>query len=201
MAYKIYLAGPDVFLEDWRAVSDAKKALCRSYGFEGVFPLDGVLEKPRSKRQFGYQISRANETLMRNCDLIIANMTPFRGPSMDVGTAFEMGFMRGLGKPVLGYSNVKGNLLSRTVAHLGKKAAKRKGAKGVIEDDFGMMIEDFGLVDNLMLDGAVDSSGVKVVTTASPVRARYSDLRGFEQCLKRATALFRRKSRLRRTSP
>jgi nucleoside 2-deoxyribosyltransferase len=194
---RVYLAGPDVFREDWRAVSDAKKALCRSYGFDGVFPLDGAIKKQRSKRQFGYAISRANEKLMQSCDLIIANMTPFRGPSMDVGTAFEMGFMRALGKPVLGYSNVKGNLVSRTVAHLGKKAVRRKGAKGVLEDNFGMAIEDFGLADNLMLDGAVHGSGAKVIT-ASSERTRFSDLRGFEQCLKQAKALFGQKSRRRR---
>jgi nucleoside 2-deoxyribosyltransferase len=143
---RIYLAGPDVFLENWRAVADAKKALCRAYGFEGVFPLDNAVKKHRSKRQFGFRISRANEKLMTSCDLVIANMTPFRGPSMDVGTAFEMGFLRGLGKPVLGYSNVKGNLLDRTVAQLGKKATKRKGAPGILEDAFGLFIEDVGLV-------------------------------------------------------
>jgi nucleoside 2-deoxyribosyltransferase len=112
---------------------------------------------------------------------------------MDVGTAFEMGFMRGLGKPVLGYSNAVGNLVSRTVAHLGKKAVKRKGVKGVIEDHFGMAIEDFGLVDNLMLDGAVHGSGAKVVTTPSPDRARFAELQGFEQCLRQAEALLGRK--------
>ena len=41
---------------------------------------------------------------MRSCDLLIANLTPFRGVSMDSGTAFEVGFMRALGRPVLGYT-------------------------------------------------------------------------------------------------
>ena len=39
---------------------------------------------------------------MRSCQLCIANLTPFRGVSMDSGTAYEVGFMRALGRPVLG---------------------------------------------------------------------------------------------------
>ena len=32
---------------------------------------------------------------MQGCDAMIVNLTPFRGPSADVGSAYEMGFMRG----------------------------------------------------------------------------------------------------------
>ena len=35
-----------------------------------------------------FQQARANEDLMRSCDALIANLTPFRGVSMDAGTAF-----------------------------------------------------------------------------------------------------------------
>ena len=42
---------------------------------------------------------------MRSCDAAVANLTPFRGVSADAGTAFEVGFMRALGRPVLGYTN------------------------------------------------------------------------------------------------
>ena len=53
----------------------------------------------------GLAISRTMETLMRGCDLMIVNLTPFRGPSADVGSAYEMGFMRALGRPIFAYSN------------------------------------------------------------------------------------------------
>ena len=41
---------------------------------------------------------------MHSCDALVANLTPFRGVSADAGTAFEVGFMRALGRPVLGYT-------------------------------------------------------------------------------------------------
>jgi nucleoside 2-deoxyribosyltransferase len=36
---------------------------------------------------------------------MIVNLTPFRGPSADVGSAYEMGFMRALGRPIFAYSH------------------------------------------------------------------------------------------------
>ncbi len=114
---RIYLAGPEVFLPDALAVGAHKAALCAEHGLEGVFPLDAGLDlaglaKPEQARR----ISAANEGLMRSCAGLIANLTPFRGVSMDAGTAFEVGFMRALGRPVLGYTNVTADYRERAEA-------------------------------------------------------------------------------------
>ena len=94
-APRVYLAGPDVFLPQPKAFAARKKALCSAYGFEGVFPLDADIEAHGlDKHELALRISRANETLIRSCQLLIAHVTPFRGPSCDVGTAYEMGFAR-----------------------------------------------------------------------------------------------------------
>ena len=53
----------------------------------------------------GLAISRAMERVMQGCDAMIVNLTPFRGPSADVGSAYEMGFMRALGRPIFAYTN------------------------------------------------------------------------------------------------
>jgi hypothetical protein len=37
---------------------------------------------------------------MRSCDAIIVNLAPLRGPRADAGSAYEMGFMRALGRAV-----------------------------------------------------------------------------------------------------
>ena len=59
---------------------------------------------PTEQRELA--ISRAMERLMQGCDAMIGEIpTPFRGPSTDVGSAYEMGFMRALGRPILAYSN------------------------------------------------------------------------------------------------
>src|SRR6476620_11538350 len=82
-----------------------KQDICRQHGLEGLFPLDGSppgdAGEPLSRRIF-----RANTALMDQADVIIANLTPFRGPSADAGTVYELGYMLGKGDRLcLGYSN------------------------------------------------------------------------------------------------
>jgi nucleoside 2-deoxyribosyltransferase len=43
--------------------------------------------------------------MMDEADAIIANLTPFRGPGADPGTAYELGAMAARRKFCLGYSN------------------------------------------------------------------------------------------------
>ena len=134
------------------------------------------------------QISADNEDLIRSCNLLIANLTPFRGPSADVGTAYEIGFARALGLPIYAYSNVVGSLLERTRGALGAQVKERGG--GGLEDADGMLLEDFDCIDNLMLDGALEASGTKIVVNVVPAGRRYVDLAGFEACLKLAAGQF-----------
>jgi nucleoside 2-deoxyribosyltransferase len=184
MAPRVYLAGPDVFLPDPMAVAERKKQLCRAYGFEGVFPLDAELDlgalEPRAA---GLAISRANEELIRGCQLLIAQVTPFRGPSADVGTAFEMGFARALGLPVYAYTNVQTDFTARTREFVRTTRAR---SDQVIEDPDGMAIENFGLADNLMLVGAVEHSGGALVGLDAPASSRFTGLVAFQQCLRLA---------------
>jgi nucleoside 2-deoxyribosyltransferase len=184
---RIYLAGPDVFLPAAAALFAAKRKLCAESGFVGVAPVDSETDLAvLPKHAAAMQISADNEDLIRSCDLVIANLTPFRGPSADVGTAYEMGFARALGLPVYAYSNVAGSLLERTRAALGAQVGERPA--GGLEDADRMLIEDFDCVDNLMLDGAVEASGTQIVINPTPAERRFVDLAGFEACLKLATA-------------
>jgi len=148
---RIYLAGPEVFLPDALAAGAEKKRLCDEHGFEGVFPLDAEIEAA-SPRATGIAISAANEALIRSCDLVIANMTPFRGPSADVGTAYEMGFARALGKPVLAYTESVESFAPRTRAFLLERGALAPDGE---RETNGTSIEAFELADNLMLAGAL----------------------------------------------
>src|SRR5271154_3334226 len=107
----VYLAGPDVFFPNAIETLAAKKALCERYGCAGLPPLDAELG--RSGKPTSGGIFERNLILMRKADLIIANLSPFRGVSADPGTAFELGWFDGVGKPVYGYSNVAANLETR----------------------------------------------------------------------------------------
>lgn len=175
---KIYLAGPEVFLDDARRLGDLKVELCRRYGFTGLFPLDG--EPVMAGQGMSAAIFAANLDLIRQADAVVANLTPFRGLSADPGTAFEIGFGLALGKRVAGYSNQPGDLLGRARQSIGPAPAA--GGEATLMAD-GMHVEDFGLFDNLMLAEALEKSGLPVfqaqVSPADPMR----DLSLFERTL------------------
>lgn len=181
---RIYLAGPDVFLRDAHALAARKKQLCREQGFEGAFPFDTILDFTNlTQRDKAMRIYASDVALMDSCDICIAHMTPFRGPSMDVGTAYEMGYMRAQGKLVLGYTNVVGDIGARTAAFFGGPSKLAKRDSGVLEDPEQLMVEGMGMIDNLMLDGGVITSGFEIEVTDVPAAERYRDTRGFERCL------------------
>jgi nucleoside 2-deoxyribosyltransferase len=126
------------------------------------------------------------ERIMRGCDAIVVNLTPFRAPSADVGSAYEMGFMRALGRPIFAYSNDDRAFLDRVTAHCGGHVRVRP--TGEDEDLDGMAIEPFGLHDNLMLIGGVIASGGCIVTGAAPHAERCTSLTEFERCVIQAAA-------------
>lgn len=189
MTARIYLAGPEVFLREAAQLYEAKKQICQQFGFEALSPLDDLPAfETMPKVEAGLSISAANETKMKACDLLIANITPFRSPSADVGTAYELGFMRALGKPVLAYANVDKNFHHRTIEFLDGRVTPRDET-GLMEDHTGMLLEDFDLVDNLMLDGAVLASGAQVILVDAEAENRFTDLNGFRQCVEMAAKL------------
>ncbi len=143
---RIYLAGPDVFFPDQARRAAGMKAACARHGMVGVFPLDPPatpLPMPAEAPEW-LRIHLANEAHIRSCDALVANITPFRGASADPGTAWEMGFMRALGRPVLAWTEEERDYRAR------------------VSPD-GLAVEDFGLADNLMLAGGVALSGGAVL--------------------------------------
>ncbi len=175
---KIYLAGPEVFLDDARELGALKIELCRRYGFIGLFPLDG--EPIMAGKGMSAAIFAANLELIRQADAIIANLTPFRGLSADPGTAFEIGFGVALGKKVAAYSNLPGDLLGRACESIGP--ASVIGSAPTLMAD-GMHVEDFGLFDNLMLAEALEMSGLPVFQAQAAPVDPMRDLSLFERTL------------------
>jgi nucleoside 2-deoxyribosyltransferase len=190
MTMRVYLAGPDVFLREAKALATAKCELCKRYGLIGVSPIDNIIDfSGLSKRETALRIAQTNEELIRGCSLVIANVTPFRGPSADVGTVYEMGYARGLGRPVFAYTNEGGNLLTRMTEDTNFKLTQDR--LGRYEDEHHMHIEDFDCFDNLMLLGAVyDGGNFRVVQNPVPKERHYTDLEGFEECLRLAAEIF-----------
>ena len=184
---RVYLAGPDVFVPEPVATGEAKKAriaeLSRrnDWPFElvGIYPLDARIPDFKPDFDTGIRIYRANIEFMERADAVAANMVRFRGPSMDVGTAFEMGYMRGLGKPVFAYYDARpfygrdespGTFADRVREHCGVSAEDPR------VDGDGHTIEDFHMADNLMMVGALESGAGRIAANFDEVVMQIAEL-------------------------
>jgi nucleoside 2-deoxyribosyltransferase len=163
---RVYLAGPDVFQRDAKALGAAKREICARHGLIGCFPLDNDLAPGRGLAR---RIYDANIAMMEGCDAIIANLTPFRGPNADDGTAFELGWFAARGRPMMAYLNDPRLLFERTTSTDGWDA----------EDQ---LVENFGWPLNLMLIASVEAAGGSVIRGAGKGDPR-RDLTAFEDCV------------------
>lgn len=149
---KLYLAGPDVFRENAAHYFKVMKEMCTDYGFIGLSPFDSEAPMGSTSANIFY----SNVKLIDKCDIVVANIDPFRGPNVDDGTAFEIGYAYAANKPVWGYTSVCGIEL-KEVSDIWE-----------IEDVNYPHVEDFGLSRNLMICHSIDKHG-KILDTFSDV--------------------------------
>ena len=174
---RVYLAGPEVFLPDAVDIVRRKVELCTRHGLIGLYPLDNAID-PTAKGA-SLRIFRGNEAMMIEADAMIANLTPFRGPSADAGTVYELGYMAGRGKLCLGYSNDP-----RSYADRVRELTDVSSRDGRLIDAQELTVEDFGLTDNLMIVHALDLHGCTLVTPRQAPADIWHDLGAFETCVR-----------------
>lgn len=146
---KIYLAGPDVFEKDSIELGIEYVKLCQKYGFEGLYPLDNVVNFNQEKQKIAQDIFIANKNMIDSCDIVIANLNSFRGKESDSGTVWECGYAYALGKEVYGYISRSGNYIDQFNNE--EKTLEDK----TYYDVNGKVIEDFNYPLNLMLSCSV----------------------------------------------
>lgn len=189
MALKVYIAGPEVFFPNGKEIIARKGELARRYGFEAnTF---GGGDYPSEKFAFGVAISKKNEETMRASDFILANMTPFRGLSTDVGTAYEIGFMCALGKVAFAYTNDP-RAYDVRIATDYYEGAVTQALDGMTRGSDGWMVEDHAMVDNLMLDGGIVERGGTILRAPHGPILSWDDLSVYERALEAARAYFDR---------
>ncbi|MFN8025944.1 MAG: nucleoside 2-deoxyribosyltransferase [Acidimicrobiia bacterium] len=158
----VYLAGPDVFLPESADVGRRKQEICAQHGFEGVYPGEGVDLDALPESSHAQALFDACISMMDRCVAGLCNLTPFRGPSADVGTAFEMGYLFARGVPVLGYTSHEHDYATRV-------------------GDSEHMVEGFGLADNLMLEGPMLRHELTIVRAQEREEPALAALTAFER--------------------
>lgn len=142
---RLYLAGPDVFAPDADRRFQSMRKACISAGHRPLTPMESELPDGLTGPAAAAWIKKANQRLIDGADAVVANITPFRGPNMDPGTAWEIGYAEAKGLPVVLWSEEPMLLEERT--------------PGVGDRDHeGWLVERFGLAENLMI--AVNLYGV-----------------------------------------
>lgn len=166
----VYLAGPDVFYPAAKEKLNNKRLVLEQQGVIGHTPLDNEIDFSNpSKSAIADEIAYSNENIMKNSNVILANMENWHGsPSADIGTSFEMGFMSARFEEhpkdimIIGYypNGIPDDFSKRVIDKVGIGTTNKSGE--LIIDSMGYMIEDFDLKDNLMLIHAINKSGGKI---------------------------------------
>ena len=171
-----YLAGPDVFLPDAPAQARRKAAICARHGITPRPPLnEDVATLAAMPEAEAWRVIFAKDlAMMEASDLVIANLTPFRGASADAGTLVELGWFLGRGRPAFGYSNSAIPFEARGAAQL-----------AALPDPMpGLSVKGFGLADNLMIPGALEAAGGPGMVLPEDGRDRpFDSLEVFERCV------------------
>lgn len=166
--YYVYLAGPEVFLTFNLAAGNFIKAQTllfnthhlqsAPYNIEGFYPFDSGYTPKKMDFQDGINIYKGDVDLMNQSQAIMANMVKFRGPGMDGGTAYEMGYMTAQKKVIVGYyderpyfNNYKTNrsYTEKVEEEVGK--VTKKGTLNLNYDKDNLLVEPFKMPDNLMM--------------------------------------------------
>ncbi|CAA7627928.1 Nucleoside 2-deoxyribosyltransferase [Candidatus Terasakiella magnetica] len=147
---KVYLAGPAALHPAAKALLDYLVEECAKQGLEGVGPFTpgpDIQALPAPERAAA--IRQGNLERIRSCDMVVACISPFRGPAACPGTTWEMGYAEALGKPVVVWSEEPRPYIDR-IPH------DRDDDGRVFCRQHGMLVEDFGLTDSLVFtSGAV----------------------------------------------
>ncbi|MDR2456349.1 MAG: nucleoside 2-deoxyribosyltransferase [Deltaproteobacteria bacterium] len=135
---KVYLAGPDVFMPGYPDKVARMRELCASLNLEPLAPGDDELDNAE-------EIVAHNLSLIAQADLVVANLSAFRGLEPDSGTVFECGYAKALGKAVIGYLDDPRDMLSKAREAPGGPAA----GSSLFAD--GSFCENFGFPLNIMI--------------------------------------------------
>jgi nucleoside 2-deoxyribosyltransferase len=162
-APRVYLAGPMVFYPAPEATFRRMKAIGRRHGLAGVSPFDNQmgLEGIPPDRALLERIVAADIALMDTLDGGLFCLDPFRrSTEMDPGTAFEIGYMRALKKPMAGWTSDPRDYPAKVRHHFqttfglcltAAAPGATGGTSGTTRDPDGILVHSHECVQNAMI--------------------------------------------------
>lgn len=147
MSIKIYFAGPNVFHLRAKEIEREIEAYCKTVDVIPLIPGDSGIDWSASPDKIANDIFEINVDHLKNCDAIVANVSPFRGACIDDGTAWEIGFAYALNKPIATYSSTD----KRTGEIIIEQSGLSKEHNSPRRDKDNFLIEEFGFHSNLMI--------------------------------------------------
>ena len=151
------------------------KDICTKHGLVGVSPLDNQigLEGMSPHKDLVREIVRSDIALMHRLEAGVFCLDGFRrGPEMDSGTAFEIGYMCALGKPIAGWTQDPRSYPSRVEAFfhdvfeesklVPTEAGEQGGTSGTLRDPDKMLVHSEGCFQNAMTQVGIELGGGQV---------------------------------------
>ena len=172
-----------VFHQDPAAIFARMKALCQAVGVVGIAPLDNQigLEGLPPGKDLLERIVRADIALMDTLEAAVFCLDGFRrAPEMDAGTAFEIGYMKALGKPIAGWTSdtrpypKRVTDFFRATFNAGVEqtvAGSAGGMSGSLRDTDGILVHSEGCVQNAMVHIGIELAGGLVAVHSDWERA------------------------------
>ena len=173
----VYLSGPEPWTPGAVDLMAGQRRLCEAAGVEALFAGDTPLVERDGSEAMARELYAAALASLRRADAVIANLTPWRGPSAHPSVTFEAGFASALGKPVFAYMNVLDEDDAEYAARVESLIGAVLGEDGVLRDVDETAIEDFGLPETVML--WAEARRFFCIVTADP----FGDVTGVELCL------------------
>jgi nucleoside 2-deoxyribosyltransferase len=160
-----------VFEPEPEAFFARMKVICARYGLEGVSPLDNQVELAGHApgKPLALAIVTADIALMHSLDAGVFCLDGFRrSPEMDPGTAFEIGYMHALGKPLAGWTRDPLLYPDRVAAFFntvfrqtltGTTPGAVGATSGALRDPDGILVHSEGCYQNAMAEMGIERSG------------------------------------------
>lgn len=158
--WKVYVAGPEGLLIEGPEIEVWKERLCGNYDLECLRSDKSGKGCAAGGPDFGTAYAKC-AALMLRADFGVFNLTPVAGSAPDADTIFRLGMITALGKPAYAYVN-------QDLAPLERSASLN------------------GMLENSIVGSYFAMHSRPIVFKAVPAKNQFSNLAGFEECLRAA---------------